>query len=301
MYDYQRIGANIRGLRIANRETQEQLGAVLHVEKNTVSSYETGTRRPSKETLSNIAEHYLISFEELVFSDFSDIGKITIDPTAICKNIELVLPIITSENAEKNKHFNRALRMHKELYDGLHRLSYEGIDGIDVCIDEYEEALNDKNIKPEAAANIIAICFLLMFSFKSTEMMKNDRPAVIMQFAKKDRKLRDFIETPDPDYETASKEMFALMENPEFKEEITELQLTLKQSFQLSDLCDYYLALQYLWGLVDNDLTPSFNRRVGMEMLVSFITVGNSYAADFLQLCQNAAGRSGSQRVNNSN
>ena len=79
MYDLKRLGANIKSLRNAYGETQEELGAAIFVEKNTISSYETGTREPKKDTLSAIARHFMVSLEELLYSDLSDIGKIEID------------------------------------------------------------------------------------------------------------------------------------------------------------------------------------------------------------------------------
>ncbi len=39
MYDLKRLGANIKSLRNAYGETQEELGAAIFVEKNTISSY----------------------------------------------------------------------------------------------------------------------------------------------------------------------------------------------------------------------------------------------------------------------
>ena len=50
MSDLKKMGANIRCLRMAYGETQEQLGEAIFVEKNTVSYYETGKREPNKET-----------------------------------------------------------------------------------------------------------------------------------------------------------------------------------------------------------------------------------------------------------
>ena len=60
MGDLKKLGANIRSLRIAYGETQEQLGEAIYVEKNTVSYYENGKREPNKETLTAIANHFTI-------------------------------------------------------------------------------------------------------------------------------------------------------------------------------------------------------------------------------------------------
>lgn len=66
----EKLGNNIRCLRMAYGETQEQLGDAIGVEKNTVSSYEKGRTEPNKEILSLISSHYMISVEELLSYDF---------------------------------------------------------------------------------------------------------------------------------------------------------------------------------------------------------------------------------------
>ena len=71
-----KLGNNIRGLRKAYGETQEELGFALGVEKNTISSYETGRTEPGKEMLSMIASHYFVSVEELLLTDLSSMKKI---------------------------------------------------------------------------------------------------------------------------------------------------------------------------------------------------------------------------------
>jgi len=83
MKNINRLGANIRSLRKAYRETQEQLGEIIHVEKNAVSYYENDKREPNKETLRAIAKHYMVSVEELLYEDFSDIDRITIDKNVV--------------------------------------------------------------------------------------------------------------------------------------------------------------------------------------------------------------------------
>lgn len=60
--------------------TQEELGWAIGVEKNTISYYENGKRDPSKDKLSAIAVHYMVSIEELLTSEDSGGGVLTINP-----------------------------------------------------------------------------------------------------------------------------------------------------------------------------------------------------------------------------
>ena len=62
------------------------------------------------------------------------------------------------------------------------------------------------------------------------------------------------------------------------------MQNLLKHSSKYSELGDYYLALQYAWNIVENELPLEFNLRVGAEMMSTLISVGNPYAARFMQV-----------------
>ena len=287
-----RLGANIRALRKAYGETQEDLGAALNVEKNTVSYYENGKREPNKDIIAEIAKHYMVSVEELMFCDLSDIGTIKVDNNAFWKNIDIVLPIVLSEEAMNNKHFKRAYKYHKEFYDELHKVSMDNIDHIDVCFDEYLEAYEDERIKPEAAANLLAIWSLMLMMIKTAPLAMKNRSAAIMQVAARDPKSRQIIENPNTDYEKDAQEIAAGLDDPEMIEMIDELKTTVKRSRSWADLADYYLALQYIWNIVDNDLGWDFNRRVGAEMLNSFVSVGNVYAARFIKYSMDSMGQS---------
>lgn len=278
-----RLGENIRGLRKAYGETQEQLGEVLHMEKNTVSSYETGTREPSKRTLRAIAKHYMISTEELLHGDWSSIGKIQIDKDAFWRYIDMVVPIVSSEKALRNPQFRKAYDAHQEFYNELRRVSMEKIDNVDICFDGYTDALDDNEIEAEAAANLVGLEYLLIMGIQAGASVMKEQPAALKQVARRDEKTEKLLKAPDPSLETDAKEILAEFHEEESEEMMSQLLTTIKKSQKWSDLADYYLALQYVWNLVDNGLDWGFNQRIGIEMLNAFVSVGNIYAARFLK------------------
>jgi len=297
MSDLKKLGANIRSLRMAYGETQEQLGEAIFVEKNTVSYYENGKREPNKETLIAIAEHYSASVGELLYSDLTGIGKITVDPNAFWKNIDIFLPIISSEKALSNENFKKALDAHKEIFNQLHKASMEGIDKLDICVEGYQAAMEDDEIKAEAAANIIALWFLIMVFIKAVPELLKNKPAYLRQVAARDKETRKVIENVDPSFEAEAKELLDEIDNEEIKNEISEMLTVVKRSKEWSDLADYYLALQYLWNLVDNDLGWGFNQRIGIEMMDAFNSVNNRYVARFLKYNYDALRGASSQSV----
>lgn len=60
------VGDNIRRIREEKGLTQEQLGDHLHVAKQTVSSYESGRRRPKAGTLLRFAQALDVPIEDLL-------------------------------------------------------------------------------------------------------------------------------------------------------------------------------------------------------------------------------------------
>ena len=61
-----KVGNNIREGRIRKGYTQDQLAEVLHVTRQTVSSWETGRSEPDLETLSAISEALGVGLDELI-------------------------------------------------------------------------------------------------------------------------------------------------------------------------------------------------------------------------------------------
>ena len=93
------------------------------------------------------------------------------------------------------------------------------------------------------------------------------------------------------------KEILGEIADKETRELITDMLTKVKESKQWSELADYYLALQYTWNLVDNDLDHGFNQRIGIEMMSAFASVKNSYAARYLKFIVRAISGSSSRPV----
>lgn len=57
----------------------------------------------------------------------------------------------------------------------------------------------------------------------------------------------------------------------------------LKEDSAWSEVGDYYLALRFFIGLVDNDSDINVLREMGLELMVSYCAMGNEYAYRLLQ------------------
>ncbi len=62
----QRIGANIRRLRLKHGETQQELGELLGYGATTIANYESGYRLPDLETFFALALHYEAALEDFL-------------------------------------------------------------------------------------------------------------------------------------------------------------------------------------------------------------------------------------------
>lgn len=282
-----RLGDNIRSLRKGYGETQEELGFALGVEKNTISSYETGRTEPGKEMLASIAKHYLLSVEELLFTDLSYMEVINfeeVDKYILFKKISKFFPSIWTETAMENEHFKKACEKHKHFIEVSEKNCEFEVDDFFSCIEEYEEAYLAEVSKEEAAANFVGLCFLLILILKMTPKMVNDRPAVLEKLASLDSELNDALENIDSNFEKDSLEFKELFYDQEMKKKMQEMKIVIKKSNTLCELADYYIALEYFWGIIDNELEYEFNQRIGMEMLKSFAVVGNRYARRFINI-----------------
>ena len=282
-----RLGNNIRGLRKAYGETQEELGFALGVEKNTISSYETGRTEPGKDMLSMIASYYFVSVEELLLSDLSSMEKINLKKDNVYffwDNINKIFPLIWTERAMQNEHFKRATEKHRLFFEVAMKKNDWDIDNFLGCFDEYMEAYNDDVVKEESAANIIGLCYFVIFIFKVTPKMVKEKPAFMTKLVLLDSTIGNALENLDSDFEKDAADIVDSFNDLEMKMLLKEMMVLVKKSRILWEVADYYLAMEYVLGIVDNDLEFEFNRRIGQEMLEAFASVGNRYARRFISL-----------------
>lgn len=280
-----KLGNNIRGLRKAYGETQEELGFALGVEKNTISSYETERTEPGKEMLSKIATHYFVSVEELILTDLSNMEKIDLkkdDVYFFWDNINKIFPRIWTEGAMQNEHFKRATEKHRLFLETAIKKHDWDIDSFLICLDEYMEAYDEEVGKEESAANIIGLCYFVIYIFKSMPKMLKEKPVIMTKLASLDSTFSSALENVDSDFEKDAADIMDSFNDLEMKNMLREMKTLIKKSRTLWEVADYYLALEFIYGIVENDLEYSFNRRIGMEMLEAFASVGNRYARRFI-------------------
>ena len=227
MNEAQRLGKNIRALRNAHEETQEKLGYAIGVEKNAISYYENGKREPSNDVIASIARYYMISVEELLYSDLSGMDKIDVNPNILWENIDVFFPMIYTEAALKNEHFKNAFDIHNEVFNQLKNLSLDSVDRLSDCVDEYFEAQNDLNSEVEAAGNIMGIFYFFSLVVQTPKFLKN-RSSVLLKISENNREIKKALEEPYPDFGDFEK----FLNNEETLEFVDNLLLLVKRSIE---------------------------------------------------------------------
>lgn len=300
--DDNRLGNNIRSLRNAYGDTQKDLAKYLNSiylirKRNTISQYESGKRIPDDDIKKAIAKRYMVSVYELQYCDFTGLKKINYDKDVFWKNLEIFFPIISSEKALKICDFNTAYILHKKIYSKLKDLDIVDILGecmddfsecickyVDVIVSDSNENLSYDDYVIEASLNILAIYYLLLSILVCTKIAMIDKPSFVEKTAEQNKQLQEMINKPETvDELTQVLKELREMIDPEIlcsiKEEAVKSQMW-------SELAYYYLAMEYVLKIVDNDMEHSFNTMVGLEMITTLASVGNVYAIRYLKFTQ---------------
>jgi transcriptional regulator with XRE-family HTH domain len=278
-----KLGENIKHLRRIHGETLQDLGEVLDFENTTIKNYESGKRKPAPQTLQALAKHYGKTVDELLHSDLSELGsiKFSIDGSeGIAKMMEVLFPLSCSDNALKNTSFKKGYDSCRRILDAFSH--NEGISGriIPECFEAFEQATDDSEI-PEAIANMIWLIFVEWSQIIDEEMMK---AAESLLYPRRNMppSVKSFLNAKENESEETKKKRRDFIND--FDEIIVELLKALKSSMDLAELADYYLALRYVVSMIDTGLSSEMNSAVGMQMMLSFLRLGNPYALHYVEM-----------------
>lgn len=291
-----RLADNLRYLRESYGEAQLDVALAIGVEKNTISNYECGIRSPKPDTLKKLARHFLISVEDLLKNDYSNLPRREPNPKALNQSYEVMFPIVSSDEALQDSAFRKGVQAHKAFYTYCRSENRDEDQGgalLDEIIERYIEAM-DGPAEKEAIANWISVWFLIHFAIFAVPDVVDAEAAPIELLRKKNQKfdhdIYDFLEEreDDPDWDKDIAEFIDLSTDPETQEMLTESLKILRGSEEYRDVADFFLAMQYFCGVVRSGLSAEINRRVGLEMMDAFAKMGNPMARRFLRFGKDA-------------
>jgi transcriptional regulator with XRE-family HTH domain len=280
-----KLEKNIKYLRTAYVESQLDLALAVGLDSpNAIANYEKGIRSPKPDIRKKIASHYRITEDELIHSDFSALHISSSQLGDKKKMIEmtmLMFPIVCTDKAMKDSLFQRGHKAHMRALDAMKEgLTFTDSD-YDTCVDAYSDSC-DTSETPESVANLLWWFLISEMSVKNQWIIEgakalNDKHvsngAFFKSFYLKDCSIKEEENCPE-DVEQKGLEVL--------DQAIIELLKELKKDAQYSSLADYYTALRYVLGCVNNELTEAMNKAVGVEMMWAFTRLGNEYAKKFI-------------------
>lgn len=279
--DDNRLGRNIQHLRIIHNETLDELGSLIHCAKSTVKGYENGSRKPDLQTLQLLSAHYNKSVDELLYTDLTGLENISIDLNSPAQTIELlrvILPLYCSEKAMKNSNFKNGYDLSQRLLEAFSNAEVLSGSMIVRIFESFVKA-TDEPESPEAVANLVWSIFVWWLQIYDTSKLLSLQNKLLS----KKLSIKDYMSLKDTEDVSIAEKKAGFISD--FDEIVTEALKALKSEQEWSDLADYYLALRYVVGMVDTELSTEMNSAVGMQMMISFMTLGNSHAFTFFKTC----------------
>lgn len=274
------IHNNIKSLRKIYGETQKELADAICVTKQCISNYEREDRDPSIDELRAIVRHYHISLEQLTGKTI-EISKEADEFVMDEAHAQLIFcaefPLFYSKEADKDSDFHKAFCFSEQIYDKLIQFEIPMHTMVNLCWKQYKISW-EKSKTIESLANLLSLMFLCCLS----QMNKEE---INLGIAFQNRKTMDegflkkyYLRNINTETENDDKMLFV----KEYYEEVMEYITVLKKHEKWSDLGDYYLALRYIVGLIDNDRNVDINRSFGIELMSTLFDVENPYAIDYI-------------------
>lgn len=294
----ERIGKNIRVMRKSIGETQAQLGSAIGVQHNTISEYENGKKQPAIEILQRIASHYSVTLDQLILGSISRpnlINDVVSLDKIVCL-INIVLPIVITEGAQKNDYFNDGYKYAQRIMSAIEHGEKPSPEMVFRWAKNAHKAYvaAGKQGLLEATANDLQLSLLVPFAM-AMAVPSNLDPQLhrIMQaLSENGEKLNEILKVTrtikDNNESHKIEEGFA-----EFTAELADWQACslkkLSMSSEFRDLANYYsiLVTAMVWPttttLPGSDYSVEMNKVVGFEKMEALALANNAYAERFIE------------------
>ena len=279
--DCNQLGKNIQHLRIIHNETLDELGSIIHCAKSTVKGYENGSRKPDLQTLQLLSAHYNKPVDELLYTDLTGLENIYIDlnsPAHTTELLKVILPLYCSEEAMKNPNFKNGYDLSQKFLEAFSNAEVLSGNMIVRIFESFVKA-TDESETLEAVANLVWSVFVWWSQISDTSKLLSLQNKLLS----KKLSIKDYMSLKNTEDVSITEKKAGFISD--FDEIVTEALKVLKSEQEWSDLADYYLALRYVVGMVDTELSTEMNSAVGMQMMLSFMTLGNSHAFAFCKTC----------------
>lgn len=281
----ERIGMNVRSLREAHCETQEELGFRLNLTKNAISNYERGKRSIPYDVLKEIATYYMVPEMVLINADLSNMEEINdkFNDDMYPSFFHALFPLKVSEEAMKNEHFKRAYMSHDSLYEMYLNNGCIDTKLVHECLNEYLDACVNNTISLEGMANLISLVFFLTSRYQQKAYTEENCPAILKKIIKDNKEYecyrKGFEVKPAEDKDN----IMEVFRTKDFMRIYNSSIRLLKSNPGFSDLADFYMALSFMFRFNTKNVADDYISWFSADMMTVLMRIGNVYAIRFYE------------------
>ena len=277
IYDSEVVRKNMKYMRELYGIKQTELAEVLHITQHGLSQYETGERKLRKyEFVQTLANYFRIPVEQFVKEDLSEIISFHSinDVESIFEFFEIMFPIFKSSKALEDEYFKMAYASLKNILDISKKNRVVSVEKLENCMELFIKSYNRFGTI-ESVANVLGFVLLIYVPAFDREKQKLGE-AIYKQNAIDKDVMKHYYLGNRIDDSFVNEEF--IEENSAFVLECIEC---LKRKSEWFELGDYYLALRYLVGVVDNGHKEDMNILIGEELMRTLVELKNKYATAY--------------------
>lgn len=293
-----KILSNIRSLSIAGDGNQSKAATNMGISVSHMSDVMNGKKPLTLKFLEKVSTYYGLSIDALTYEDYSN--PIIPDPNLLSKSIHSLLPTYCPESAKQIPLFVEAYHCQNILLDAEKDrkiLSSEyAVKLVNTAYDNYTCVLSQEEAPDEAIINLLALYFHRLMYLRFIENIINltnnfpedkgkEKPLQIRKIEENNPAIKPIFEEIWNNIELRkTKPLSEFIQDKEFMYEISECITFMKHSSKWWELADYYIALQYVLGAVNNNLSALHNHEFGIDLMSYHSKLGNPYADKYFSI-----------------
>ena len=279
VYDAEIVRKNIKYMRRFYGVTQTELSKVLKVEQHSVSQYETGKRSLNYEYVQLLANYFRIPIEEFVKEDLSNIMvyNLDVDIDFIFEFLDIIFPKFLVSETMEDVYFQKGCKCLNSIREDFKKNKVISIKKYEECIDLFLQSYRKfQTLKSIAnTLGVILVFYAPQFTGEEEEEVGKEiykQRRISKQVLKKYFLREEIVNNP------IKKEFIE-----KYNDFVMEGIRILKEIPEWSQLGDYYLALRYIIGMVENDNNQDMNILIGEEFMINLFELDNKYATLYLE------------------
>jgi len=253
------------------------------------------------EAIREYARYFGVSVDVLMNEDCSILGGDELNVKLYTVNCFLLRCLPCFPPKENIDIFKEAYKIHRGVFDtvlSIRSLEKEvvedlsdetSLDDLEKACDLYMGLLDDAIAGRKSAANWLSAKFFLMISEKGIyelALPEQRRSSAIKNSIRTNPGLEDLAKeiataTEDTLVEIEKERMLSIWEFEKAFDKCIDRLMNPRDNHLCRDIAEYYMCLQFVYGLIDNDSSQQKNCEIGIAMMNRLADFGNKYAIKY--------------------